>query len=120
MLRRKRITDPDGLWDPFEPLPLPVKLKPPRERRITAARVGRVAVELARSRQLKHLPTLGQLRLMAQFDGRQPSTYRLDRAENWLPEVLPYGFPEGSDGLRFTHREGAIVVAPDGLGFGLD
>jgi hypothetical protein len=118
-MKRKRTTAPDGPGGPTGAPPARER-KPAAERRITAARVGRVAVEVARSRELRHVPTLAQLGLMARFDGREPSTYRLDRTVNWLPEVLPHGFPQGTDGLCFTHREGAIVVAPDGVGFGLD
>ena len=88
MLRRKRTTGPD-VSGPFEPVEPPVKIR----RRLSGGSPARLARAVgrarARARQIKHRPTLGQLRLMARFDGRQPSTYRLDRAENWLPECCP-------------------------------
>ena len=56
---------------------------------------------------------------MASFDGRQPCSYRLDRADNWLPESLPIGVPYGASGLCFAHAGGEIVALPDGAGFAL-
>ena len=55
-----------------------------------------------------HRPTMAQLRTMAGFGGRQPSTYRLDRAVNWLPESLPVDFPHGAErpALRPRGRRG--------------
>ena len=56
---------------------------------------------------------------MASLDGRRPTTYRLDAAVNWLPESLPTDFPHGTDGLRFAHPGGELVVLPNGFGFAL-
>jgi hypothetical protein len=56
---------------------------------------------------------------MARLDGREPCSYRLDRAVNWLPESLPVGFPYGALGLCFAHQGGEVVVLPDGAGFAL-
>jgi hypothetical protein len=84
------------------------------------ARAARVAVELLRGRpRLAHRPTYAQLRTMARFDGREPCSYRLDRAINWLPESLPVGFPYGASGLCFAHQGGEVVALPDGAGFAL-
>ena len=43
-------------------------------------RTARAIVRLARAhRRLEHVPTLGQVRAMAWFDGREPCSYLLDR-----------------------------------------
>lgn len=116
---RKRTTGP-GVSGPLGRSERPVKEQVPPEWRITPSRVTRVAVELARERRrIAHRPTVAQLRMMARFDGRSPSTYRLDPAVNWLRESLPVGFPHGADGLCFAHAGGEIVVVPEGYGFAL-
>ena len=118
-MHRKRTTGPDGTGPPLRP-EQPVKQPVPPERRITLARVSRIAVELARERRrVAHRPTVAQLRTMAHMNGRAPCSYRLDAAVNWLPESLPVGFPHGADGLCFAHAGGAVVVLPDGAGFAL-
>jgi hypothetical protein len=90
------------------------------DRRITPTRLTRSVVELARGRRrLRHRPTVAQLKTMVRFAGCEPCSYRLDRAVNWLPESLPVGFPLGATGLCFVHREGELVVLPDGSGFAL-
>lgn len=115
----KRTTGPDGSGPLGRP-ERPVKEGAPPERRMTPARLSRVAVELARERRrLAHRPSVAQLRTMARLDGRAPCSYRLDAAVNWLPESLPVGFPLGADGLCFAHTGGAVVVLPDGAGFAL-
>ena len=117
--RWKRTTVPDGPWGPMGPPDPPVKQRT-REQRVPASRVVRVAAELMRERRrLQHRPTIAQLRTMAWFDGRQPCSYRLDRADNWLPESLPTGFPYGANGLCFAHAGGEVVALPDGAGFAL-
>ena len=117
---RKRTTGP-GVSGPPGRSERPVKEKAPPEWRITPSRLARAVIELERERRrIAHRPTVAQLRMMAGFDGRAPSTYRLDAAVNWLPESLPVGFPHGADGLRFTHAGGEIVLLPDGCGFALD
>ena len=46
---------------------------------------------LARARRrIEHVPTLMQVRAMAHFDGREPSSYLLDPKVNFVPE-LPLG-----------------------------
>ncbi len=89
---------------------------------MTRARLARAVIELAREhRRLAHVPTMAQLRMMAGFEGRAPSTYRLDPAVNWLPRGLPDDFPLGTDGLRITHACGDdSIVLPNGCGFWLD
>jgi hypothetical protein len=84
-------------------------------------------VELARSRRrLGHLPTLMQVRAMAHFAGREPSSYLLDPTVNYVPE-LPLGGedPIGRHALRFTGeytesgRRFELVALPDGGAFDL-
>ena len=117
---RKRTTGP-GVSGPTDRPERPVKEKVWPEWRITPSRLSRVVLELAlEHRRIAHRPTMAQMRTMAGFDGRAPSTYRLDPAVNWLPECLPVGFPHGADGLCFTHAGGDVVVLPDGCGFALD
>jgi hypothetical protein len=119
-MHRKRTTGP-GVSGPLGRSERPVKEQATPEWRITPTRLSRAVIELARERRrIAHRPTVAQLRMMAGFDGRTPSTYRLDAAVNWLPEALPVGFPHGADGLRFTHPGGEIVLLPDGCGFALD
>jgi hypothetical protein len=51
----------------------------------------RALVELVRARRrIEHVPTLMQVRAMAHFDGREPSSYLLDPKVNYVPE-LPLG-----------------------------
>ena len=120
-MHRKRTTAPDGIRGvKGPPTERPVKGEIPPERWISPGKLARAAVELARERgRVRHRPTMGQLRTMARFGGRQPRSYRLDRAVNWLPESLPVDFPHGASGLCFAHRGGAVVVLPDGAGFAL-
>jgi hypothetical protein len=119
MLHRKRTTGP-GVSGSTGRSEGPVKENAPPEWRITPSRVSRAVIELAREhRRIAHWPTVAQLRMMAGFGGRAPSTYRLDAAVNWLPESLPLDFPHGADGLCFAHAEGDIVVLPCGAGFEL-
>ena len=87
----------------------------------------RALVELVRSRRrLAQLPTLMQVRALAHFDGREPSSYLLDPAVNFVPE-LPLGGedPLGRHALRFTGscpqsgRRVELVTLPDGCAFDL-
>jgi hypothetical protein len=105
-MHRKRTTAPDGIRGVIGPPPeRPVKGNEPRER-LTPAMAARVALELARERRrLSHRPTMAQLRTMARFGGRAPSSYRLDRAVNWLPESLPLEFPHGAASASPTRAE---------------
>jgi len=91
-----------------------------RPERLTPTMAARLAIELTRERQrLSERPTTAQLRTMARFGGRQPCSYRLDPAVNWLPESLPLDFPHGASGLCFAHPGGEVVVLPNGCGFAL-
>ena len=56
-------------------------------------------------RRLAHLPTLMQVRAMADFDGREPCSYLLDPAVNYVPELSLGGEdPLGRHALCFTGR----------------
>jgi hypothetical protein len=78
----------------------------------------------ARAR-LRHRPTLRQVRWMAGFDGRDPSSYLLDRSVNYIPAMLPDRMERqlGRHGLRLTgvalDELFDTVVFPDGWGFDL-
>jgi hypothetical protein len=120
-VRRKRSTRSGG-----NPLPddrVPARR---RRRRLHVRRTVRALVELARSRQrLQHVPTRMQLRALARFDGREPGSYLLDPAVNFVPE-LPAGGedPLGRHALRFSgrHANGGrfeLVALPDGGAFEL-
>jgi hypothetical protein len=87
----------------------------------------RAYVELVRSRRrLAHVPTLMQVRALAHFAGREPSSYLLDPTVNLVPE-LPLGGedPMGRQALRFTGecpqsgRRLELVTLPDGCAFDL-
>jgi hypothetical protein len=87
----------------------------------------RALLELARSRRrLAHVPTLMQVRALAHFDGREPSSYVLDRKVNYVPELpLGDGDPIGLHALCFvgrhpdTGRRFELVALPDGGAFEL-
>lgn len=91
--------------------------------RRTLRALGRVA--RARGR-IEHVPTRMQVRAMAYFDGREPSSYLLDPKVNFVPE-LPLGDKEplGRHALRFTGehagsgRRVELVALPDGGAFDL-
>ncbi len=93
------------------------------EIRRTLRALGRLA--LARGR-VEHVPTLMQVRAMAHFDGRDPSSYLLDPKVNFVPE-LPFGGedPLGQQALRFTGEDASsgrrvdLVALPDGGAFDL-
>jgi hypothetical protein len=122
MFRRNRSTRSGGVP--------PLERPGPRIRRgrsIAARRTIRAVAQLVRSRRaLTHVPTLMQLRAMAHFDGREPCSYLLDPAVNYVPE-LPLGGedPLGRHGLCFTgrHPESGrrfeLVTLPDGCAFDL-
>jgi hypothetical protein len=83
--------------------------------------------QLVRSwRRLAHVPTLMQVRTLAHFDGREPCSYLLDPAVNYIPE-LPLGGEDaaGRQALCFTgtYRESGrpfeLVTVPDGCAFDL-
>ena len=120
MLRRNRTTRSGGI-------PLPDDPGPAKEvrRRAGLGGTARALLELARSRRrLAHMPTLMQVRAMALFGGREPSSYLLDPTVNYVPE-LPLGGedPIGRHALRFTGeytdsgRRFELVALPDGGAF---
>jgi hypothetical protein len=122
LVRRNRSTRSGGI--PL--LDDPVSVKEAR-RRARLRRTARALVELARShRRLAHVPTRMQVRALAHFDGREPSSYLLDPAVNLVPE-LPLGGedPLGGHALRFTGscpktgRHLEMVTLPDGCAFDL-
>jgi hypothetical protein len=108
--------------------------KPPdlrrRRRRGRGAGIQRILRALGRlaraRRRLEHVPTRMQVRAMAHFDGREPSSYLLDPKVNFVPE-LPLGDadPLGRHALRFTGehagsgRRFELVALPDGGAFDL-
>ncbi len=102
----------------------------PRRRRgrsIAARRPLRAVARLVLSwRWLAHLPTPMQVRAMAHFDGREPCSYLLDRAVNFVPELpLDGEDPLGRHALCFTGchpdsgRRSELVTLPDGCAFDL-
>ena len=122
MVRRNRSTSSGGIPLPDDPLPASE-----RRRRQHVVRMLRALAELARSRRrLAHVPTLMQVRALAHFDGREPCSYLLDPAVNYVPE-LPLGGedPLGRHGLCFTGRHPdsgrrfELVTLPDGGAFDL-
>jgi hypothetical protein len=90
-------------------------------------RTARAVVRLARAhRRLEHMPTLGQVRAMAWFDGREPCSYLLDRAVNFVPEPMEFGYERelGHHALAFACRDTGgrameLVTMRDGGGFDL-
>ena len=121
-MRRNRIAATGG--DP------PVERPRRRRRRGRGAGVRRTLRALGRlaraRRRMEHVPTLMQVRAMAHFDGREPSSYLLDPKVNFVPE-LPLGGedPLGRHALRFTGehagsgRRFELVALPDGGAFDL-
>ena len=90
-------------------------------------RTARAIVRLARAhRRLEHVPTLGQVQAMAWFDGREPCSYLLDRAVNFVPEPMEFGYESelNQHALSFTCRDPygrvmELVTMRDGGGFDL-
>jgi len=90
-------------------------------------RTAQALVRLARAhRRLEHVPTLGQVRAMAYFDGRDPCSYLLDPERNFVPEPMEFGYESelGQHALSFTchdpyGRAMELVMMRDGGGFDL-
>jgi hypothetical protein len=90
-------------------------------------RTARAIARLARARRrLEHMPSLGQVRAMAWFDGRDPCSYLLDRGVNFVPEPMEFGYERelGQHALAFTcqdpyGRAMELVTMRDGGGFDL-
>ncbi len=120
-MHRKRTTATDGIPRAMEsPTSSTARGEITLDRRPAPTALARGVIELARGRRrLRHRPTAAQLRTMILLGGREPCSYRLDQAVNWLPESLPVEFPYGASGLCFAHQGGEIVVLPDGAGFAL-
>jgi hypothetical protein len=75
---------------------------------------------------MAHVPSLGQVRAMAWFDGREPCSYLLDRKVNFVPEPMEFGYERelGQHALAFTCQDGygrmmELVTMRDGGGFDL-
>jgi hypothetical protein len=120
-VRRNRSTRAGGNLLPEDPDPVK------KHRGVRVRRTVRALMELARSRRrLAHVPTLMQVRALAHFDGREPSSYLLDPTVNFVPE-LPLGGedPTGRHALCFTGshpdsgRRFELVTLPDGCAFDL-
>ena len=100
-----------------------------RSQRPSIGQVTRALVALGREgRRLRHWPSVMQIRAMAELDGREPCSYLLDRAVNWVPpaDELLGGLEEqlGRHGLCFscvlpTGHNAEVVVFPSGTGFDL-
>jgi hypothetical protein len=102
--------------------------RPPRRRkRVGLARMLRAVVRLVcAGRRLAHVPTLGQVRAMAHWDGREPCSYLLDRGRNFVPEPLEFGYERETRPPRAVlHLPGLaraameLVTMRDGGGFDL-
>jgi hypothetical protein len=121
-MTENRSTSISGLHD------LGIDAPPPaNDERAGLMRTARAIVRLARSRRrLDHLPTLGQVRAMAWFDGQEPCSYLLDRAVNFVPEPMEFGCERelGQQALSFTSQDPhgramELVMMRDGGGFDL-
>jgi hypothetical protein len=103
------------------------ELPPAGSEWVSPIQIARALVRLARCRQrLAHVPTLGQVRAMAWFDGREPCSYLLDRAVNFVPEPMEFGYESelGQHALVFTCQDGygrlmELVTMRDGGAFDL-
>jgi hypothetical protein len=121
MLRRNRTTAVDG----FGILGGPPGLAEPIAPRVPLRRLARAMLELARHhRRLTHRPTRAQVRDLARWNGREPSSYLLDPMNGELPEPA-FGLERahGRHALVFTAsdrgRRRELVALPDGGGFDL-
>jgi hypothetical protein len=120
-VRRNRTTRSGGIKLPDD------RRRRGRGRGAGIRRTLRALGRLARARRrMGHVPTRMQVRAMAHFDGREPSSYLLDPKVNFVPE-LPLGDedPLGRHALRFTGehagsgRRFELVALPDGGAFDL-
>ena len=120
-MRRNRTTRSGGIELPDN------RRRRRRGRGAGVRRTLRALGRLARARRrMEHVPTRMQVRAMAHFDGREPSSYLLDPKVNFVPQ-LPLGDPDplGRHALRFTgeHAESGrrceLVALPDGGAFNL-
>jgi hypothetical protein len=105
----------------------PTNLLPRRHARVRIVRMLRAIVRLTWCwRRLAHAPSLGQVRALAWFDGREPCSYLLDRSVNFVPEPMEFGYESelGQHALCFTctdehERVMELVMMRDGGGFDL-
>ena len=120
-MRRNRSTRSGGIELPDD------RQRGRRGRGAGLRRTLRALGRLARAhRRIEHVPTRMQVRAMAHFDGREPSSYLLDPKVNFVPE-LPLGDedPLGRHALRFTGEDAGsgrrveLVALPDGGAFDL-
>jgi hypothetical protein len=114
---RNRSTAPGGSSLYGEDRPVKV-----RRERIGSRRMVAAMIELARSRRrLAHRPTIAQVRTMARFEGREPSSYLLDPTVNLVPELM-FGYERelGRHALCFTgrlpHGVREVIAFSDGGG----
>jgi hypothetical protein len=77
--------------------------------------VARTVTELVRYRhRLRHVPTLAQVRAMAQLDGWEPCSYLLDRTANYVPaaDEMPAPWRTRSAARRCASAAGCPRGAP--------
>jgi hypothetical protein len=103
----------------------PADARKVRSERVPVKGVLAAVVRLVRERRrLAHSPSIGQVRSMARFDGREPCSYLLDPRVNFVPELLAgYDGQLGRHALCFTarlpHGVREFVALSDGGGFDL-
>jgi len=109
--------------------PRQVDDSPPQSVRVRVDQ-GRIERTLARLEwaydRLAHVPTVGQIRTMAWFDGKEPCSYLLDERVNFVPEPVEprHEANLGRYALCFTCHDPQglmreLVVTSDGAGFDL-
>lgn len=111
--------------DGGESIYAPATVSERRSERIGVRRIAAAISRLVRERgRLAHWPTIGQVRSMARFDGREPCSYLLDPRVNFVPELMAgYEGEVGRHALCFTarlpHGVREFVALSDGGGFDL-
>jgi len=109
--------------------PRQVDHRPPQSVRVQVD-PGRIERALARLEwaydRLHHVPTVGQVRTMAWFDGKEPCSYLLDERVNFVPKPVDPSHKAklGRYALCFTCHDPQglmreLVVTSDGAGFDL-
>ena len=117
---RKRTTGPGVPGSTARPR-RPVNRQGFPEWRMTRSRLARAVIELARERRrLAHVPTMAQLRMMAGFEGRAPSTYGSIRRSTGCRSACRWTSRTAPTGCASPHAGGESVVLPNGCGFVLD
>jgi hypothetical protein len=111
--------------DGGESMYAPAEVSERRSERIGVPQIAAAIARLVRERgRLAHWPTIGQVRSMARFDGREPCSYLLDPRVNFVPELMAgYEGELGRHALCFTarlpHGVREFVALSDGGGFDL-